>query len=302
MSGCRSAFHGNPERGINNPIIIICCDNPGCNINHLFCVGGRPLWHLRGLASSFATQYPKLLYRIQILPFYEGYNVYNFVYVHIYASFTVRFLLRDCYEVFISNILSWHDSVSYSSVSYRYMYRSTTNVNVVCIMIYNSIMRLTLEVFDRTDVYDHACLSWCEKAEADQMLPLFKTHFIAANRECQHRLTAQAAGGFHGANAAAAANAANNWQRDAAGGVPPANNGILVGNIRMSYCWTRGLLITNCNHHSGTCTNPRQGHVATPPQFSTCRMATTVATSHTLVMQLLPTATHSEGNYHPSNL
>jgi hypothetical protein len=128
-------------------------------------------------------------------------------------------------------------------------------------MVYNSIMRLTLEVFDRTGVYDHACLSWCEKAEADQTLPLFKTHFIAADRECQRRLTAQAAG-FHGANAAAAANAANNYHRDAAGGAPPANNGILVGNVHMSYCWTRSI-ITNCNHHSGTCTNPRQGHLAT---------------------------------------
>jgi hypothetical protein len=30
----------------------------------------------------------------------------------------------------------------------------------------------------------------------------------------------------------------------------------------MSYCWTHGL-VTYRDHHSGTCTNPRQGHVAT---------------------------------------
>jgi hypothetical protein len=120
----------------------------------------------------------------------------------------------------------------------------------------STIIRLTLEVFDKTGVYDHACLAWREKATVDQTMDKYKIHFTAANKERKRKLTAQAAG-FHGANAATT----NNTQPRATVITPPPTGTVAVGTVKMSYCWTHGLT-TNCDHNSGTCTSKRDGHVA----------------------------------------
>jgi hypothetical protein len=127
----------------------------------------------------------------------------------------------------------------------------------------STIIRLTLEVFDKTGVYktgvyNHACLAWCEKATVDQTLNNYKVHFTAANKErkCKRKLTAQAAE-FHGGNAIAAT---NNHQC-AVAAAPPTGR-ILIGDVKMSYCWTHGLT-TNCDHNSDSCSSKRDGHINT---------------------------------------
>jgi hypothetical protein len=112
-----------------------------------------------------------------------------------------------------------------------------------------------LEVFDKTGVYDHECLAWREKPTTTQTFANYKVHFIAANKECKRKLTAQAAG-FHGANVATSTDLRQNKLVTP----PPPTGNIAIGAVKMSYCWTHGLT-TNCNHNSDTCTSKRKGHV-----------------------------------------
>jgi hypothetical protein len=87
----------------------------------------------------------------------------------------------------------------------------------------------------------------------------YKIHFTAAankERKRKHKLTAQAAG-FRGANAATT----TSNQPRATIILPPPTGNVVVGTVKMSYCWTHGLT-TNCDHNSGTCTSKREGHVA----------------------------------------
>jgi hypothetical protein len=120
----------------------------------------------------------------------------------------------------------------------------------------STITLLTLEVFDKTGVYDHACCAWREKSTVAQTMNNYKIPFTATNKERKPKLTAQAAG-FHGANAATTI---STQPRPTVLPPPPTGN-VVVGTVKMSYCWTHGLT-TNCDHNSGTCTSRQEGHVA----------------------------------------
>jgi hypothetical protein len=105
--------------------------------------------------------------------------------------------------------------------------------------------------------YDHACIAWWrEKATVDQPLNNYKVPFTAANKEHNRKIYCSSCW-IHGANAAAAT---NNRQRDVA--AAPSTGRILIGDTKMSYCWTHGLT-KNCDHNSGNCSSKRDGHIDT---------------------------------------
>ena len=121
-----------------------------------------------------------------------------------------------------------------------------------------TVIHLTLSVFEKTGVFDSSVETWRAKVEADRTLVTFKAHFNKANKERARKLTAKAAG-YHGANAAksltnekAATTANTNTSEN--------NEGIRIGpNTWMYYCWSHGLC-TNDAHTSIKCTRRKEGH------------------------------------------
>jgi hypothetical protein len=126
----------------------------------------------------------------------------------------------------------------------------------------STVLRLTLEVLEKTGVFLSATERWRELDEAAWTLPSFQLHFTRADKERRRKLTAQTAG-YHGAHFAtpttgtplAAARIAS----------PPAPliaaqfSVNVDGGTMMYYCWTHGLG-RNANHTSPTCSNKAHGH------------------------------------------
>jgi hypothetical protein len=91
------------------------------------------------------------------------------------------------------------------------------------------------------------------------------THFNFENKERLRKLTAQTAG-YHGAHLAGvvppppvrapatAVAATPPWPRP-----PVAAPAVIVGDVKMYYCWTHGLG-KSASHTSAGCENPAEGH------------------------------------------
>ena len=114
-----------------------------------------------------------------------------------------------------------------------------------------TVLRNTLDVFERSGALEDAITDWRKKAVADRTWTNFQTHFKQANRECKRKATSKEAG-YAAANAASATTNTAPVQAAAA----PTNDS------KMHYCWTHGYGF-NASHTSASCTNKAAGHIDT---------------------------------------
>jgi hypothetical protein len=130
----------------------------------------------------------------------------------------------------------------------------------------STAIRLTLAVFEKIGVFASAVDKWRDKPAAEQTLPVFKTHFNFENKERLRKLTAQTAG-YHGAHLADVVPPPPSRAPDTAlAATPPWPHPpveiaptILIGDMKMYYCWTHGLG-KSASHTSAGCENPAEGH------------------------------------------
>jgi hypothetical protein len=135
----------------------------------------------------------------------------------------------------------------------------------------DTVIRLTLPVFEKTGVFGTVTEKWRDRPDADWTFANFKAHFEKGNKERLRKLTAKAAG-YHGAHAAITSG--NSVSGDtlpttiitdedtaaAATTLTTDTQSIRTNNnVTMYYCWSHGLG-KNRAHTSASCHNKREGH------------------------------------------
>ena len=140
------------------------------------------------------------------------------------------------------------------------------------------VVRTLLKVFEKSGVLGDAVKDWKKKTAVQQTPALMRLHFRTYNKRRLKDSTTAAQQGFGTANAAT-----NNEQSQVlayvqqllaqnTGGEPVTLQALLANNRgppsnnsnpgEHYYCWSHGLS-TNCEHTSGSCTSPADGHKAT---------------------------------------
>lgn len=129
----------------------------------------------------------------------------------------------------------------------------------------NTLIELTLDMFETTGVFGTAHEAWRVKADVDKTKENFIDHFDSAYAERNRQLKLKQCG-YHGFNAATAnLNQNDNIALAAAtptpAPAPPATtpNILINDGTRAYYCWSHGLG-TNPNHTSATCNRKLPGH------------------------------------------
>jgi hypothetical protein len=124
----------------------------------------------------------------------------------------------------------------------------------------STVLRLTLEVLEKTGVLLTATERWRETDNTTWNLPAFQEHFTKADKERRRKLTAQTAG-YHGAHAATTTPTTTNATSPA----PTTTThtalpfSVNTAGCTMWYCWSHGLG-RNHAHTSATCQHKLPGH------------------------------------------
>jgi len=116
-----------------------------------------------------------------------------------------------------------------------------------------TVMTLTLNVLEKTGVFQDSVKMWRMKEEVDKTLPNFHAFFNKEDIERRRRLSASTAG-YHGANGANSTPPTR--PPPSTSGTPPH---IVSNGTQMYYCYTHGLGM-QASHTSATCTNKCEGH------------------------------------------
>jgi hypothetical protein len=116
----------------------------------------------------------------------------------------------------------------------------------------STAMYLALTAIDNTGVFLEPCANWRKHHLAEQMLANFTADFTHAWKECNHCISAKAAG-YQALLATK--------EEDKENISPPVSSkpDVNIDGIKMYYCWSHGLGF-NSNHTSCTCKTKKDGH------------------------------------------